>query len=249
MNDDVQSGKLTQKTSQNQSMLSEETRARLREAFQAFCPEESVSLPLVVRDLRLNEDNFVFRNVRRQYSKVTNLYVDVRRISTALMTNSYVKLKIRTVDNALIGMTVREGVFSNKKYRAALSAASILRNKTYDSRRAYYLGLLKTLGYIEYKFRSSLMRIPTSVRIYREGIVVQGGKRVDLKKARSKGVFFFHTSVQTWTGRYSASNPQEIAMSEKSNPRYVFSLRINALWDYDVIASVINSLSEGNGQG
>lgn len=224
--------------------LSGEQLERFREATRSLLPEQNVPLPIIIRDLSLSKDDFVFRAVRRPYNRVTNLFVCVRRTTANLITNSYVEFKIRTVDEALIGMTIGEGFLNDKKYQTALRAVSLLRSKTYDSRRAYYLNLLTSQGFFDYKFHSSQMHIPSSVRITADGVIEKGRTRVDLKEARKRGVIMFHTSVRTWSGNYSASNPYEIAVSEKPDPRYVFSLRINALWDYDVIASIIDALSK-----
>ena len=108
---------------------------------------------------------------------------------------------------------------------------------------------MKNNGFIEYSYSSSLANtiIPTfpTVKIYNDGNIGHFWGTTNLEKAKKEGILLFGTHWEEIFGRRNTSSPYEIAISEKPAIFKVQILRINALWDTDVIHSIVKTLSDG----
>ncbi|MDU9048544.1 MAG: hypothetical protein Q3M30_06815 [Candidatus Electrothrix sp. Rat3] len=160
------------------------------------------------------------------------------------VTITHITIQIKTKDHNIIKFGIKKGMFNKKDFAEAEKAYPVLYKLSFDSRVEYYLNELKTKKYIDYKFTSGHLYLPTSVRIYKDGTVEKGNKKVNLIKAKKDGFIIIGTSIDIPL-RYQSYNPNEIAISEKPKSRYGFTLRINATWDTEIIKQIITLLSEG----
>ena len=89
------------------------------------------------------------------------------------------------------------------------------------------------------------MHIPATIRIYSDGFIEKGGKKINLRIAKEQGILAFGTNWESYTSLNSSSNPREIAISEKKVKLAIRTLRISADWDTNIIHGIIKILSEG----
>jgi hypothetical protein len=212
-------------------------------------------MPIEVKGLKLEEHYFLYEGQQYSYDKITGLYYISQSRTVNFVTTSNAAMKLRLInDDAL--------KFSDKGFRKKTrekirqkfdDAYYILCKKTINSRYNYYHNQLKINGFIEYKYSAkaaeggmwSDIQIPTSARIYADGFIEKGGKRYDLRIAKQTGMLIFGSH---WGyGFMSSRDDTQIVISEKNIKLFpaVRTLRINAVWDADIIHSIIKALSEG----
>jgi hypothetical protein len=202
-----------------------------------------------VGKLRLEDDGFLFGSKRYAYDKIIGLYYKAERNTVNFITFSNTLMKLKIVDKSILKVWV-----ADKKSMAKIrSAFTKLRHETFDNRLNYYLKQLKGNGFIKYKYLSRFTDVgigsdigfPTSVRIYAQGYIEKRGKHYDLRMAKQSGILSFGAH---WRFGFNSSyDPTQIVISEKNTnfARAFRSLRINAVWDTDIIHAIVEALAEG----
>jgi hypothetical protein len=207
--------------------------------------QEILSINIEVNGLVLNEKGFSFKGKQYAYNDVIGLYYKQQRMTINFVPSTHISLKIKTSDNNIIKLKTKFGIFNKKKVSALNQAYEVLHRLTFENRVNYYLTKIQQNGFFDYEFSSSKIGIPSSVRIYADGFVEKRSKRINLRVAKQSGTLLFGTYAESFTGRHSSYSPCEIAISEKNNPTYIGTLRINAEWDTDIIHGIMKLLSEG----
>lgn len=197
------------------------------------------------KGLILDESGFSFNGGYYKYTDIVSLMFSYESAMVNFFSFTYIHIRIKTKNNNFLKFKIKKGLFNKNEFKEAYRAYQILNKLSFESRVENYINQLKNNGFIDYTFPSSKLGISTTVLIHKNGIVEKGSDKVDLRKAKKEGFVQYGTSISSWTGRYSSSTPNEIAVSENKNSRYMFTLRINAIWDNDIIEQIIKLLSDG----
>jgi len=206
---------------------------------------ERFTFPIESKGLILNENNFSFKGARYEYTDIVSIMFSYESTSVNFVSFTYIHIHLKLTTGNKIKFKIKKGLFNKIQFEAAYQAYQALKSFSFESRVDKYLAQLNNTGFIEYKYPSGNLGMPSVVKIHKDGTVEKGNKRVDLKIANDRGILQFGTSLEGFTGMNSSKKPNEIAMSENRNARYATALRINATWDNDVITPIIKSLSEG----
>ena len=118
-----------------------------------------------------------------------------------------------------------------KKHSKIELAYSILRIRSLNNRFWFYLNQLNKHGYINYE----------SVRIYNNGIVEQGSKRVDLTVAEKRKLLSFGR-VSRFGDRY---DPFLVQMSESGFGLFDKKILFETYTDADIIRFILGELAKG----
>jgi len=205
-----------------------------------------------VKKLKLLDDSFLFGSKRYSYDKIIGLYYKDESATVNFIKSSSVSMKLKLVDGSILSVSAG-GIFQKKSMELIRKAYSILRQITLNNRFNYYLRQFKRNGFIEYKYFSkmteagswSFIGIPTTVRIYAQGYIEKNGKRYDLRIAKQSGILEFGSNWSS--GLNSSYDPTQIVISEKHIKLFpaIRTLRINAVWDTEIIHAIIRALSKG----
>jgi len=208
--------------------------------------ENSSMLPIEVNGLKLESKCFYFDSVKYFYKDIIGVLYTVVYGSYNFVPYTTVKLQLRLSDHQKIKLKLNKNLFNKKKIPILMNCGEILKNGTVKNRGNYYVNKLITDGYIDYKFNSGNIRIPSTVRIYANGIIEKGNTKINIKKAKESGVLLYGTTLEglvSW--KFHHTNPNEIAISENKDALYITALRINAEWDNDIIFWLFEQFSRG----
>lgn len=207
---------------------------------------------IIAKEIKLDSDCFYYASDRYNYENVTGLYYKAESVMTGFVTRKSASIKLRMEDNRVLKVSAG-GAFEKKNVEKISDAYRVLRRVTLPRRLEYYLEQLHKKGFIEYKYGAKLTEVgvwsavktPTSVRIFAEGYVEKGGKTYDLKTAKQNGILSFGMDWEF--GFNNNYDPTQIIIAEKKVKHLMQfrTLRINAVWDTDIIHGIVKVLSEG----
>jgi len=210
--------------------------------------KQNYEFPIEAKGLKLSEKSFFFKGKEYMYEGITGLYFQMSSGTMNFVSYTTVKLKIRMDDGKIMKISINKKLWNKKQLNAIIDDYNILNKITINNRANFYLSKLKNDGHFVYEYNSSNLRLPQTVKIYENGIVEKGSKKVNLKRARESGILQFGTNLKSseWSGmsKFNHYNPNEIAMSEKKKVFHINQLlRINAEWDTNIIIHIVKQLS------
>lgn len=204
-----------------------------------------INFPIKVKGLTVNKTDFNYKGKTYILSEIIGILYNYETLRINLVPISSIELSIRTRKNEKIRISSRAGLGAKKKVNAIQDSYKYLNHVSYNNRVNHYLSQLQERGFIDYKCGTGQMRIPANIRIYSDGFIEKGSKKINLRKAKEQGILVFGNHWESYTGWDSSLNPREIAISEKKVNLAIRTLRISADWDTNIIHGIIEILSEG----
>ena len=204
-----------------------------------------ITFPIEVKGLTVNNTDFSYKGKTYIFNEIIGILYNYATVRINLVPISSIELRIKIKENVEIKISNRAGLGTKKKVDAIENSYKYLNHVSYDNRVNYYLNQLKKGGFIDYKCGTGQMHIPATIRIYSDGFIEKGNKKINLRIAKEQGILTFGTNWESYTSLNSSSNPREIAISEKKVKLAIRTLRISADWDTNIIHGIIKILSEG----
>ncbi len=204
-----------------------------------------------VKKLKLNQDYFNFASQKYLYSDLVGLFYKNETRTKNFITSKKASLKLNIKNSDKILRVSASLIHDN--IEKISKAYGIIREMSFQSRVNFYLEQLSSAGFIKYKYWNKLVEAgpasrtitPTSVRIHTDGRVTKGNKTYDLKIAKQNGILWFGGH---WGGGFNETrDPAQVVIAETNVKWFtqMRTLKINALWDTDIIHGIIRALSEG----
>lgn len=211
--------------------------------------ESKPNFPITSKYLIVNENDLSFKGTNYLYADISRLMFKNDVFTYNFITTRKVSIYMKTKDNKLLKFNVQKHLWNKQDYNNSFDAYNWINKKSFDTRVNGYLGELSSKGYIDYEFNSSKLWVKKVARIHKDGFVELGGKRENLVTAKKEGLLQFGTTLESSWGldRISLPSQEEIAICDKNQKKYRYSklLRINAVWDNQIITQILKLLSEG----
>lgn len=203
--------------------------------------QDYIRFPIELNSISINENHFKYDKEIHSYDEVIGLLFKKANTSINFGKISTIDLHIKTSEN-IFGARC---VISKKDDPTDEfdEAIRYLDKITFNNRAHFYLNQLTKNGCFTYEYRTEL-GLKSSIKIFSDGYIQKGNKKINLKKARKNGILKFGAEWY-WGANYSI-NPHEVVISEKK-VKYAMqlrTLRIFTDWDSAIIQSIIGQLAE-----
>ena len=204
-----------------------------------------IIFPIKIKGLTVNKTDFNYKGKTYILNEIIGILCNYETVRINFVPISSIELSVKIKENVKIRISGRAGLGTKKRVDAIQNSYRYLNHVSYNNRVNYYLNQFKKKGFINYKCGTGHMRIPATIRIYSDGFIEKGSKKINLRKAKEQGILVFGNHWESYAGWNSSLNPREIAISEKKVNLAIRTLRISADWDTNIIHRIIEILSEG----